>query len=227
MNSNKAQMSLFLIIGIVVLFVFMMLFYIVSGLYEANQPAPSSEDIKLITQGCMKQAAEKGLKTLGNQGAYIELQRPYARTPFSNITYLRYLPSMENIAFDLENYINARLVTCIENYTRSSRVKIKDPNTEVRFTANNVLVLVDDFITIKTNNTEENIGILRSDAIRLRFPTIYETITNLEENRINMDALSVDNLNTTVLTFGNDTIYVIEDKESFIGSGTYRFMIAT
>ena len=226
---RKAQMSVFIIIGLVVMMIFFFLIYIVNVFFGFGDVPPPADEIKFMAQQCIKSSAEKGLLILGSQGGYISLSKPYFGSEFSNITYNSYLPTKESIAFELEEYINNHVVECMHNFTKSRHVKIDDPKSKVRFSTNNLIITVNHFLTICTNNTEEMIDTIQTDAVRVRFPAIYDMVSNLEDDRINMDTLAVPGFNTSVFSYPaqNTTVYVITDLESAIMTQKYKFMTAT
>jgi len=227
LRSRRSQMTVFIILGLVIMMIFLLVLYI-TGLKQQDTLPPSEEEIKYIAEQCIKRSAEHGLHLIGLQGGYISISKPHFETEISNVTYSRYLPSLSNMGVDLAEYINNHVVTCIYNFTKTRSIKMSTPDAQVKFGQRNVIITIDDFISINKNDSITKIETIMSDAIRVRIPLMHSMISQLDEGKINMDALSEYGFNTTVLKYSDGkTLYVITDLDSNIRAMRFRFLTAT
>ena len=81
-NSKKGQVTVFIIIGIVVVFAFAAIFYftqssVKSSLSDQGEPIIADvplafQPLKVYTENCLRQIGERGIKLAGGQGGYID-----------------------------------------------------------------------------------------------------------------------------------------------------------
>jgi len=220
---SKAQTTIFIIIGLVVVMFFFILIYLLDTVFDFS-PLLTEDDVKYYVELCVKYTTEQGLHTMGVQGGHISITKPYYAAPFSDIVYNDYLMTLDSMEFELEQYINSNIAACIQNFTTSKNLAIDDPESKVLFSQRNVVVTLNEFVSLKTNDTYRRIPHVQSDAIRVRMPLLYFVASNLRSDKIDMGLLSQIGLNTTIFTFENDTVYVISDKVSNIRTKEYKFI---
>jgi len=220
---SRAQTTIFIIIGLVVVMFFFMLIYLLNTVFDFS-PLLTEDDVKYYVELCVKTTTEKGLHIMGTQGGYIAINKPYFSAPFSDVVYKDYLPTLDSMEFELEEYINSNIGSCILNFTTTKNLAMDDPESEVIFTQRNVIVTLNEFVSLKTNETFNRIPHVQSDAIRIRMPLLYNVATNLRDDMVDMDLLSKIGLNTTVFTYADDTVYVITDMQSNIRTRAYKFI---
>jgi len=220
---SKAQTSIFIIIGLVIAMFFFMLIYLMNTLFDFS-PLLTEDDVKYYVELCVKYTTEQGLHTMGVQGGHITISKPFYTTPFSDVVYNDYLPTLDSMEFELQEYINSNIASCIYNFTTSKNLVIDDPDSQVLFSQRNVIVTLNEFVSLKTNDTIKRIPHVQSDAVRVRIPLLAYVASNIKKDKIDMGLLSQAGFNTTIFTFANDTVYVITDKLSNIRTKEYKFI---
>lgn len=220
---SRAQTTVFLLLGLVIVIAGFMMIYLLDTVFDFS-PLLTEDDVQYYVELCVKYTAEEGLHKMGVQGGYIHINKPYFSSPFSDIVYKDYLPTLDSMEYELEQYINDNIASCILNFTTARNIALDDPDSEVMFGQRNVVITLNEFVSLKTNDTFKTVPHVQSDAIRVRMPLLHSIAKNLLDDRIDMGLLSQPGLNTTVLNFPDDTVYVITDSMSDIRAKNYRFI---
>jgi hypothetical protein len=130
---RRGQITLFVIIGILLLFSVGLFLYL-KNKTTIFQPEivvpPELMPMKNYIEGCMRTLAEEGIVTLGQQSGYVRIPVDIERTPSSyvsvdpfNLVKMPYwyyrgedrIPSLEYIRDEISRYINDNLLICIDN----------------------------------------------------------------------------------------------------------------
>ena len=241
MANNKAQVTWIIVIGIFILIVAALIFYIAN--YYKGKIGHGLEFEKSSIQNyinlCVKNTAENGLKTLGKQGGYIKLENPL-ETPNGGIAFLlksnaSKVPTIENIESELSLYMKNNLNDCLKEFEDFKKqgwgVEKGELNSKARINLHDVTFEV--LYPIKVRYKDETIEVERSlITINVRLRYIYELINKIfdfrikNSNSIDRTELANYNFNIKVLSHNNFLIYVIDDKKSPIANQPYRFMFA-
>ncbi len=126
---KKAQITVFIIIGIIMLLG--VILSVVYFKYTSERAVVSIEDkttkiaaeflpVKTYTESCIKKVAEDGIIFVGRQGGYFNLPEAYYGTGLGYVTayYVPELgmPSQEKIEQEIAAYIDANLGDCLRDY---------------------------------------------------------------------------------------------------------------
>lgn len=136
MLKKRAQITVFIIIGIILLLSVLLLVYITTR--EIAQPIEEAiivpEDVKPVHEfitNCLQQTAKRGAALLGQQGGYIYMPAAISKTPSSHVSLDPYgvvmipywyfegedrTPSIEFMQAELNRYIYDNLRTCIGDF---------------------------------------------------------------------------------------------------------------
>lgn len=129
----RGQITVFIILGIVVLLAVGVIFYLrseVSILKPGGIFSFKTTAVSTYVDSCLNDVSEKGLILLGDQGGYIEIPENIARDrkagiwldskgvaviPFWYYKGQQRIPSMDNMEEELEVYVEEGLIDCLDN----------------------------------------------------------------------------------------------------------------
>jgi len=234
---KKAQLSLLIILGVVVLIAFILVFMLVSGSKAQKLPF-ESDSAKGFVESCITQTAEDGITLLGKQGGRIIL-KDYVLAPKFGISYAvkanaKTLPSIPKMEDELSLYIKNNLNFCLEDFDSLKKQGWTVEKGE---------------FSISASINAQDVG------IRVSYPLVF----SLKDQRISLDAFSVSlpirlkhirdsadaiaqfylsnnsadlryhnsaGLNTTIFPYKGALIYRFTDESSLIGNKPYEFFFA-
>lgn len=244
---KRGQVTLFIILGIVIISIIVMGIYFRSTLLKedeielARQLAMPTE-IREVTgqvQNCLEIISEEGIIFLGFQGGYIyqPIESLYMENFAVSYGYMDdeiSLISLEEIGVELSNYINNEITNCfmLEDYPH---LEINEymPFTSVEFTDEKVII-----------NTEYNMEISKDgDMYRIETPYIVEydvrlkriheislmILQKIKENPDIIDFQSMLELGVDINIYHiyeDQVVYEIIDDMSKINDEQYSFMFA-
>jgi hypothetical protein len=116
--SNKGQLTIFMVMAVVLLFVCAFVFMLYSrNAIHLDFTAPSIQE---YLNNCLRQTSEEGLELLGKQGGRIQLQ-DYVSAPQYGITYwlkgkTLSVPSIADMESQLLWYLGNNIDRCINDF---------------------------------------------------------------------------------------------------------------
>ena len=179
MVNKRAQISLFLLVGIVVIVGFILIFHLKSsGPSEVNFNKIQSDAIKDYVDSCVELTAKHAVITLGLQGGFIGIPNDvklltFKQSPPINVVYLydydnyvgnQYskLQSLDAWQNELSDYINKNLEVCINNFKpfklQGYDITAGKPNANVKIRDRDIVVNLDYPLVIKKGNTQEKLN---------------------------------------------------------------------
>ncbi|MBR9676630.1 hypothetical protein GOV04_00625 [Candidatus Woesearchaeota archaeon] len=218
--TKRGQITLFIIIGIVLVLSAALLIYLMSPLsFQETKVLP--ENVKPVTgfvEECTAIVGETAIRQLAAGGGWINVPQGFLLEPSSYLSLDKfnlqklpywyydgkdYAPTLQVMEEELENYIAQNVETCLDEFTVfDDHFKVRvydDPTAKVEIQKNNVLITLDYPIKIDTLDSRET-------AKRREFTTlldanlreIHEFATDLLESeneqehfeRITMDLVS-------------------------------------
>ena len=250
-KSNKGQITVFLIIGIAILAIFGIIYYIVSDnqtkTLEAEGGKPLSltlkSQVESFVSSCVKQVAVPGFYLLGIQGGLIYADDPtkvlITENALINYGYLDGVNqfSTKKINKDLTLYLNDSLNTCLDNFSffKTQGVVINPVDDLQVFSTigkTEVVVKLKYPLVVDSGNSSLKISDF-STKIPIRLGTILEQANNIIKRHQNNPAYFDLNYFTTFDTFvsvfpfeENVVIYTISDSKSIINKAPFAFMFA-
>ncbi len=127
-KSKKAQVTIFVVLGVVLLILAAVIFYLNYGSEQLSQQLASASiipglaaPIKASIDSCLEQTAIDALIYTSSQGGYFELPKYSVKSGFSGVPYYFYenkqiVPSISKIENEISSYINEELLFCLENF---------------------------------------------------------------------------------------------------------------
>ena len=124
-QNNKAQVSIFIIIGVILIIVSAFL------IYNSDIEIFQSHDTKLknqisdVVKDCIYQSADTGAFLLGQQGGYIEIPNKIKNNPTKSTdfgfkiptwdTQRGDIPTIDSMEYELKKYIEKESYSCIQS----------------------------------------------------------------------------------------------------------------
>ncbi|MAG91861.1 hypothetical protein CMO83_04240 [Candidatus Woesearchaeota archaeon] len=197
---KKGQITIFIILGIVLIVVSGIFFYINKSSAESesavsvakSSDSTDSDIVQTYAEACLKMVTEEALfNKIGLQGGYINP----VNVPSEGITYSRggvsndvpyYIqgastnyPTLEDINGDLKTYVEDEFENCFQisvfedislNILRTN----EEINADVSLNEEDVSVVLNYPLTIKKENTETKLGLF-SVILPIRLKALYES----------------------------------------------------
>jgi len=220
MKNKKSQITVFIIIGIIILFSVATYIYFKS-LSVKEQPIIIyyATPVEEFTSKCIADLAKEAIATAGQNGGYVYLPDAISKNPYAYIASTTYspiktalwyysgrsvIPSEDYIAADIAKYIDNNIKICTENYTMFKEYEItilSEPKTTASLNENDVFVKTEYKVKIVNtlNNTQTNIENFQA-TVPSKLKKAYELARDImdAENRLTffedmtIDLISID-----------------------------------
>lgn len=136
-KSRKAQVTVFIIIGIIILFSVAIFYYMKNaGLEGPKFFQPKTPPVDAFIQQCLENTAREALVSIGAQGGYLVLPTMIGANPtryvslvpgvggpyIPKVPYWYYegqteIPSLEYIEYEIQTYVRQNLDSCIQDFS--------------------------------------------------------------------------------------------------------------
>ena len=246
MLDKRGQITLFIILGFVLLIVGLFLYFVATeeegyDLQKESNFQNQVSAIKFYVSRCLEDESSFALFVLGMQGGNIDLPAYHFSSKSFDTSYLYFngdskLPSIEEIEEQLSDYITTNIHDCAD-FSKFNNVDIVEDeiNIETVLGYNDVRFRMNWPLTIKQGTLASQISDF-SVTTPVRFLSIYRIIQNIiNATKIHPEVIDTFNLlnqNTTridFVIFNDDTVlYLIVDNQSRLNVGQpYTFLFAT
>jgi hypothetical protein len=207
---KKGQVTIFIIIGIIVLFIIAGLLFVVKGVtkekIEAEQDAMVEaydlNSIKIFIDHCLEKTSKNGIKFVSLRGGYYHVPEPAEDQILIKIPYYfdlgyKKVPSEEEIANQIGEYIEENIDECFNNFSafeNSGFVFEKgEMKAQVAF-GKNTLFDLNYPLKIKRGEDIKEMNQF-SYTLSLNFKKIYSTINNtILEQELNPNFVPIGHL---------------------------------
>ncbi|MBW2965276.1 hypothetical protein KY363_07500, partial [Candidatus Woesearchaeota archaeon] len=136
-SSRKAQITVFIIIGVIILISVGIYSYMrLAEVSPADILQPKAPPVVEFIDACLERVAKEAIQTMGDQGGYISVPEDIALNPSRHVdlvpglggTYApkvpywyfdgkTEIPGLEYMAVQVEEYVNQNLGYCLQNYS--------------------------------------------------------------------------------------------------------------
>ncbi len=246
MSQKRGQVSVFIIIGIVVLAIVGVIIYI-SGMgaedvkKEAEEVPYDITPLKSFANSCIKETMNKAFYLLGYGGGNIYIPENNLRVRTYNTSYGYYLgepnvPSLYGISSEIEYYMRNNIDNCTNNFSSFPDYKVTGDIENVRldFTDEKVLYSVDYPLTIRKGSSTSKVSDFGGELnIRMRkihgmMDSMVNTSVSIAPYLVDIDAIRESGMNVTAISFpDNNILYVIRDSMSRLYDEDYTFVFAS
>lgn len=244
---KQSQISLFLIVGIILLFGLALLFssrdaYLPSSSVEITKQTSLKGDLdtlQVVVNHCIEETAKKAIITVGRWGGKSSQSDISLNSQNLTMNYLlyadkTYVSSLREIEQSLSLLVNEHLPEClVKEQLHFASLKIETVQTKT--------VVYDDFVqfevywplTISQDDASQKIASfpLTKIPVRLKKSALLskEITAKIQQNPYFIDPVYLlqQNLTINLDLLGNDTyIFLITDEKSIIGNSPYTFAFA-
>lgn len=241
---KKAQLTPFILLGLIILIAFIVMFYLSSFVASNNKQNEelvfNKATVDNYVTTCLEKVSADALTLLGKQGGHIYPQN-YLATPNYYVSYLSNngvndVPSIEQMQNELSVYINENLNSlCLENFEPFKKQRWDVLYGDIKTTASiNIKSVTFDLklpVTIRQDEsfiTAEDFTITHELRLTYILGTVNQIVNSLIENSnwIDMTLLSGFDLDFTIFPYNTVPVFSIIDEKSLINQEPYQFMFA-
>jgi len=239
---KKAQITLFMVIGVVLLIILGMVFYIARFGINIKPKNLDISEIENYVEETLRLSAKHCLNKVGMQGGK---NRPelYLQQPYSNIEYAynsrdNFL-SYDALKTEIEDCIKETMPLCINDFKEFKRKGYKinhaNLNPEIVLAAKDISALTIYDVNVKTKYEERKLGEFKTDKIIVRLNRLHNitnTITDLRASQqrdsdFDMTYLgSIDVDSSIYRESDGQQIYSLADPESSMDNKQYFFLFS-
>lgn len=248
MITVKGQVTLFIIIGVILLLIVGILIFYSTAKKAPKQVSVDLQPVKTFVDECLEQVSTPAVLLLAVQGGYIYLPKDTAHIDNVNVGFgydkgKKQLLSRESMEAQLSQHIGEQLQACINNFVSLPGKRIEAGNMTVKtsIAKNNVNVVIDYPVTlvagqVETENeqtkqtTTQTIDTF-STTVNLRLGYVYELVHKvLDKQMADKDYLDVTYLQSLdvpvkVITLDKETLlFSFEDNDLIFQTAT-RFPV--
>ncbi len=158
MVRKKAQITIFITLSLLILFVFALIFYL-STANKTNVDITDTSNFKFYMDRCIKQYAEYSLYKLGYAGGDLtftnKFERQYTETSYALHQDKNLILPLNLVEKQLEQDLISGISQCAEQFPNQKEYNVDSGETEVDvlIADRDVVVTVKTDITLKTGNT--------------------------------------------------------------------------
>ncbi len=238
---KRGQVTLFIILGILIISALALTLYFKEEISEAFGFAAKQESIAVskeakkmqgLVKGCLKQTVEKGIITIGKQGGKNAVTRGYSDTKF-NTNYLyannrKRFYRLSDLEKELSTFIDRSIGTCMQ----SSKIMTK-PKTQAKITKGQVTLTTDWPITVELGKTKETLSVFKQD-VKVNLDSLY-SVTNSVLDEVAKEELCVSciarhgelkNIDVVVDVVDDKMLFTLEDAQTILNSTTPKMIFA-
>ncbi len=212
----KSQVSVFIIIGIVLIAAFSII--TIKFRPEIISTSNTSKKVTESMTNCLMEVSLEGISIMGKQGRIYPTT--YLATDELKISYFyfrgkKYMPTIEEYEDELEIYINENIYDCVKKQKYSIETN-KLPETEVSFDEK-INININYPLIIRSGSGESNAGQFNL-TIDLNFSEIYSQIEKVIDQTmenpdwIYLDELSMEQQVRLIRVDGSTLIYVVKKE---------------
>jgi hypothetical protein len=234
---KRGQLTIFIILGLVVVFVIVSLFFIVSkkDIINLRGSTPAEiQDLEYQIQDCLEQRAIDSLRLVGLQGGYLKpnvfVETYYGEVAFALKNKKNILASNKVIENEISKYLELALPFCLDE--NDELVILSEPKIVTRIIDNRVLInaempfsmLNEDKRIISDKNYKKQFN-LRLDKILKTANDIIERHIR-EPDFVDITSLSRTDFDIFFVYHLDSVVYIITDSESELEEVPYSFVMA-
>ncbi len=242
MRSKKSQITIFIIVGIIILFATFFFLFIRKEILKKPVELPvaavplEAQPVKTYIEQCLEQTAIPGIYLLASQGGYIYPPIQSLVTETSSIAYK--MPTLSLMEQQLNQYISFALPTCIDEFKPFKEQGFDITSGEVTATANinrdNVDLRLSYPVTVTTQNSTAKISSFVA-TVPIRLGKVYDLSRQVSESEnqkpeeidvVYLGGLDITNLG--VIPYDSDIIiYTLHDSASDQEGNPFVFSFAS
>ncbi len=234
---KEAQVTLFIIMGLVILFVISILF-IVSSRVDGIKLHQKDDAVGSYIRQCLYMTTESGLVLIGRRGGRLNLPEQSLHMPYADMAYGLYqgknsMPGLNSIKSDLEGYIEKNIMGCLGDFSNFPQYEItagSDIQSEITFADDSTFSVLTLPLEIRNADSTDLMDEFTAD-IPVRFRTVYgQAYRTMDEQEVrpgmvNLTYQGQKDSDLYVLPYDDSFVFVFEDTLSDVTGGPYLFML--
>ena len=251
MVCKRGQVTIFILLGLVILIAALFLFYFNSDKKssEVEKNFESQQDIMPIRnyiESCIKLVGEDAIVWIGEHGGYYELPTYSTKDYSIETAYYFYensniMPSKTDVEEELSKYLNKELSFCLRNFVDFTQQGFDIEQGEIVTTTiirpGNVLFNVNFPVVVKKDKSKIKLNSFSNSVDKIRLNTVYGAVNSIINEQMKdfesiclsyLFNLTIENdlyINTEKLS--DDTIlFTITDFNSIINNSPYKYIFA-
>jgi len=241
---RKGQVTVYVFIGILVLFIVGSIMYAQqlrsgAGIAQGITYPPKVQEVRDLVEACVQKTVNEGLMVLGLQGGYYQLpERVSAETALTSFAYWYYngqavVPSLEEVEDQLSLYVRDNVPACagvgeaVGLDIQAGRVA-----AEVMSQGDGVLVSVDYPLSMNVGGVTAQIRDPYMVGVPVRLQKVYESARQIVNNTVNdpeyvdITYLAASGFDIEVTPMENGgLLYAILDRNSVVNNMPFQFVI--
>jgi len=236
---KKAQITIFIIIGIVIVGAVISVFAFKNNL-KLKFLNPESEKIQVFVESCIEDVGKEVIYEIGQKGGY------YFPPNFSTLTGIPYyyanntnkMPSKKQIEEEISFYASAKLFFCTKNFVDFPNMEIEQGEINVKTIIENDKVVLD--VKYPLSIIQEKNTILIQDFKNIEIPVrlgiVYDSIEKIINEQLDYESICLscileivleNDLYVDLLDYDEETvIFIFRDENSKINDETFEFVFA-
>jgi len=224
---KKAQITLFLFTGLIVLVIFSLIFYLVSArITPSNAPV---YPIQQYVQMCIESSAKNGLIILGRQSGRLNPEYNFIEINDAKVPILVSEINRIKITEELNKYMDEAILECVNNFSDFNTYKIlfKLPKTETSINRKSVNFFVNFEIDVKDNEMvmKEDVFSYKANLRLYDMTGVANNIVN-EPDYIYLKQLHNTDFKYTIFPYKEKLFVVIEDPYYKLNGDNYKLVFA-
>jgi len=247
---RKAQLSIFIILGLVIVALFAILLffredigamYAQSGIGKTEALSPQISEIDSFVRGCISDSGYEALYIIGQHGGYF---RPPALSTEPGIPYYfahgkSYMPTKEAIEREISSYVSMKLFFCTRGFDRFDGFEISQGRiiTKAAITDNEVIIDVEYPLVIEKGGTSFSLKEFKGARVPVRLGIMHNAASEIIQEQLKdskniclsclVELYQKSGLHISMLDYGEDSvIFIISDKSSIVNKKPYEFVFA-
>lgn len=221
-NKKRGQITVFIIIGIVILISVGIVVYVSTNIITEEEVVPEElKPLKLFIRRCTTDLADEAAFRMGAQGGYLNLPDKIKGDPNSyingvfDVPYWYFdredrMPSRTQMQKEIETYINQNIRTCLNNFESFKDefeiTEYANPSSEVIITDDKITTTVFYPIDIK-NKKQDKITPMENTIATINSKLgethkVAEMISNKENEEMFLENLTMDMVHAAFPTYG-------------------------
>ncbi len=246
---KRGQITLFIIVGIIILVVVGSFFYIKAGLEKKEITGEETvlliEPIKMYTENCLRETIKDVLISTGQQGGYFVLPQLSTQGLYDNTAYFfreknNLFPSTEVVSKELSMAFDSVFIFCLDDFEPFRKqgydFEYDDVSSGVLIRDKDILININFPLKITKGNQETEISRFSAASDAVRLSEILDAIKAFVENQIKdtssvcvscLNAITEKDMTVDMVSVFDDTvIFTIVDEKSIVFGEPYEFTFA-
>ena len=237
MKQKKAQVSVFIIIGILIVLAVVYFLAIRKSSVDIEPSAPQDfSAVQVYVENCLSIVGNFAVYKIGVQGGYIEPRLNSYQSAFLDVAYafdsIKTFVELSKMESEIETFVNENLKKCTNGFSefgaKGISIEEGNVNSDVSFGAKNVIFSVNYPLRITSGGVDYEMEKFTSD-VPVALKTVHSDVDSFVydfDERYDLTYLNGLNSNVYIHPMGQNDMFVEENLDSSIRGENYLFLYA-